>query len=106
MSDEDALATLHRALDLGVNFFDTQQLASGVFFIVVVLIQACLTRKQRLWRSKKMHPSETPASEKETTVESYHRMRKQRLLKEDGRYIIFYDFEEQGESSQKEGDEG
>ena len=51
-----------------------------------------------------MHPSEPPASEKETTVESHHRMRKQRLLKEDGRYIIFYDFEERGESSQRGGD--
>ena len=47
-SDGDALATLHRALDLGVNFFDTQQLVTGVFSIVVVLIQAYLTRKQRL----------------------------------------------------------
>ena len=51
-----------------------------------------------------MHPSEPPASETgRTTVENHCGMRKQRLLKEDGRYIIFYDFEEQGESSQKEG---
>ena len=51
-----------------------------------------------------MDPSEQTASEKETTVESHCGVRKQRLLKEDGRYIIFYDFEEQGESPQKEGE--
>ena len=49
-----------------------------------------------------MDPSEHTASVKETTGQSHCGVRKQRLLKEDGRYIIFYDFEEQGESPREE----
>lgn len=43
-----------------------------------------------------MQPSEPTAREKETTVGGYGGMRKQRLLKEDGRYIIFYEFGYEG----------
>ncbi len=54
-----------------------------------------------------MSPSKPPASEepraerreedREPRGEGYAPPRKERLLKDDGRYIIFYDFEDEGE---------
>ncbi len=54
-----------------------------------------------------MSPSKQPASEepraerreedREPDGRGYAPPRKERLLKDDGRYIIFYDFEDEGE---------
>ena len=52
-----------------------------------------------------MKPSEPRDSERETTAGGDGGMRKQRVLKEDGRYIIFYEFGYEGrEGEHSEGD--
>lgn len=52
-----------------------------------------------------MKPSEPGDMERETTVGGDGGMRKQRFLKEDGRYIIFYEFGYEGEHSEGDADE-